>query len=401
MNKYQRPLNTRDSAGERPVHKVATQSKLQRKRGKQLDPAEIEPFTKGCLELLVQHGVNPNTRVKKTRQTALHLAAVRNIPRIVSILCQKAGADPSVRDKKKKTALHYAIDEGYDLIASMLVNAGADVCIRYTYGPELPLSTAFREQADAYNFVYSEPVLQKIAAQYAQEALKHKKRDDLRVKKWQVMLGDEDNSEWESKWLTKKHKKVAERVSKGIPQPMRAEAWRRLLAPALVRLEENEGKYDELTELENEAVKQIDLDVQRTERNHVMFQVKYAAGQRALFHLLKAYANLDPEIGYCQGMSGVAALMLMFFPEEEAFWMFVELMQSERFNMRRLFKPGFPGLYEAYYVHRELLAEALPDLSATFTKEGIEPEFYGTRWFMTIFLPDILPKPVLLRIWDM
>jgi hypothetical protein len=38
--------------------------------------------------------------------------------------------------------------------------------------------------------------------------------------------------------------------------------------------------------------------------------------QQALFHVLAAYSMYNTEIGYCQGMSQIAALLLMYFNEE-------------------------------------------------------------------------------------
>jgi len=38
--------------------------------------------------------------------------------------------------------------------------------------------------------------------------------------------------------------------------------------------------------------------------------------QQALFHVLAAYSLYNTEIGYCQGMSQIAALLLMYFNEE-------------------------------------------------------------------------------------
>ena len=86
--------------------------------------------------------------------------------------------------------------------------------------------------------------------------------------------------------------------------------------------------------------------------------------QQALFNVLCAYSLYDEDVGYCQGMSEVAALLLMFMNEEvnvkifsnnvsynllihlllikkncssyiqEAFWCFAVLMTDEKHNMR-------------------------------------------------------------------
>ena len=38
--------------------------------------------------------------------------------------------------------------------------------------------------------------------------------------------------------------------------------------------------------------------------------------QQALFHVLGAYSMYNTEVGYCQGMSQIAALLLMYLNEE-------------------------------------------------------------------------------------
>jgi len=38
--------------------------------------------------------------------------------------------------------------------------------------------------------------------------------------------------------------------------------------------------------------------------------------QQSLFHILAAYSVYNTEVGYCQGMSQLAALLLMYMNEE-------------------------------------------------------------------------------------
>ena len=71
----------------------------------------------------------------------------------------------------------------------------------------------------------------------------------------------------------------------------------------------------------------IAKDIFRTYPDHEMFQERDGPGQRALFHVLKAYANYDPEVGYCQGMGFIVGLLLMNISSEAlVFWTFVQLM---------------------------------------------------------------------------
>ncbi|EFB20267.1 hypothetical protein PANDA_011218, partial [Ailuropoda melanoleuca] len=39
------------------------------------------------------------------------------------------------------------------------------------------------------------------------------------------------------------------------------------------------------------------------------------------------------EVGYCQGMSQIVGVLLMFLSEEDAFWALAQLMTTERHTM--------------------------------------------------------------------
>ncbi|XP_014651224.1 PREDICTED: USP6 N-terminal-like protein [Ceratotherium simum simum] len=92
-------------------------------------------------------------------------------------------------------------------------------------------------------------------------------------------------------------------------------------------------RLKEQARLFSQDLKQIDLDVNRTFRSHIMFQDHYGIKQQALFHVLAAYSVYNPEVGYCQGMSQVAAILLMLLGEEDAFWALAQLMTGERHAM--------------------------------------------------------------------
>lgn len=49
--------------------------------------------------------------------------------------------------------------------------------------------------------------------------------------------------------------------------------------------------------------------------------------QESLYTLLKAYTIRHPEKGYCQGQAPLAAVLLMFMPEVDAFWTFNEICE--------------------------------------------------------------------------
>lgn len=68
------------------------------------------------------------------------------------------------------------------------------------------------------------------------------------------------------------------------------------------------------------------LDIPRTFPDHPRFGVN-GTDRDLLFNVLRAYANFNPDIGYTQGMSFIAAVLLMHMNEETAFWVFVQMLK--------------------------------------------------------------------------
>ena len=82
--------------------------------------------------------------------------------------------------------------------------------------------------------------------------------------------------------------KWSSRVYKGIPQRVRRRAWLRLLRVEQEK-QKNAGLYEKLrhdARLWSPDARQIDLDVNRTFRDHMMFRERYGIQQKALFHVL-------------------------------------------------------------------------------------------------------------------
>jgi hypothetical protein len=52
-------------------------------------------------------------------------------------------------------------------------------------------------------------------------------------------------------------------------------------------------------------------------------------GKNKLFNILKAYASVDPLVGYAQGTNYIAFLILLNIEDEEsAFWCFFQIMNG-------------------------------------------------------------------------
>ncbi|XP_014242865.1 USP6 N-terminal-like protein isoform X1 [Cimex lectularius] len=214
-----------------------------------------------------------------------------------------------------------------------------------------------------------------------------------REKKWLKML-----SQWN---LVSGTEKLKRRVFKGIPNSLRGKAWMQILNLENLRKDQH-GKYQEMRELAwkwSPDIRQIDLDVNRTYRDHIMFRERYNSKQQELFNVLGAYSMYNLEIGYCQGMSQIAALLLMYLDEEDAFWALSILVSDKRYNMHGFFIPGFPKLLRYQEHHDKIMHKFLPKLKKHLDKNGVDTGIYTLKWFFQCFL-DRIPFRLTLRVWD-
>jgi hypothetical protein len=219
-------------------------------------------------------------------------------------------------------------------------------------------------------------------------------REANRATKWVEMLKVLEGPEKHVKEWPDLHRKFLERLAKGIPDCLRSKLWARFAAfgePGRER-----PSFRELYMKVSGFERQIDLDIERTLRDHVLFKIRFSSAQVSLFKILVAYSNLDPDVGYCQGMSTVAAFMLLYFDEETAFNVFVQVFQRAR--LRHLYMVGFNHLFETFFIHEQLMQKFLPIIHAKLTNYHITTSIYATKWYLTLFLG--FPFQLATRIWD-
>ncbi|XP_047663345.1 USP6 N-terminal-like protein isoform X2 [Tachysurus fulvidraco] len=222
---------------------------------------------------------------------------------------------------------------------------------------------------------------------------KQKQLEVERVQKWLKMV-----RKWEK---YKNSERMMKRVYKGIPLQLRGQAWSLLLDVEKVK-KENEGKYERMIKqgkIYSTEIKQIDLDVNRTFRNHIMFMDRFGVKQQSLFHMLTAYSVYNTEVSYCQGMSQIAAILLMYMNEEDAFWAMSQLLTNQQHAMHGFFIPGFPKLQRFQNHHDQILSKLLPKLKKHLDKEQMSSGIYSTKWFLQCFI-DRTPFTLTLRLWD-
>ncbi|CAG7820531.1 unnamed protein product [Allacma fusca] len=181
-------------------------------------------------------------------------------------------------------------------------------------------------------------------------------------------------------------------ILRGIPKHKRGQVWQFFMqqrkhihtAEGTVRFKpKKEAPYEHLLKQLTSHQHAILIDLGRTFPSHPFYCDPLGTGQLALFNLLKAYSILDPDVGYCQGLSFVAGILLMHFEEEEAFSALKYIMFD--LGAREHYKPEMSGLQVKLYQLTRMIHDRDPELHMHLDTQDILPSLYAAPWFLTIF----------------
>ncbi|XP_036157218.1 TBC1 domain family member 4 isoform X8 [Myotis myotis] len=192
-------------------------------------------------------------------------------------------------------------------------------------------------------------------------------------------------------------------LKEGVPKSRRGEIWQFLAVQYRLRhrlpnkQQPPDISYKELLKQLTAQQHAILVDLGRTFPTHPYFSAQLGAGQLSLFNLLKAYSLLDKEVGYCQGISFVAGVLLLHMSEEQAFEMLKFLMYDLGF--RKQYRPDMMSLQIQMYQLSRLLHDYHRELYNHLEENEISPSLYAAPWFLTLFASQF-PLGFVARVFD-
>ncbi|CAK6442808.1 unnamed protein product [Pipistrellus nathusii] len=192
-------------------------------------------------------------------------------------------------------------------------------------------------------------------------------------------------------------------LKEGVPKSRRGEIWQFLAIQYRLRhrlpnkQQPPDTSYKELLKQLTTQQHAILVDLGRTFPTHPYFSAQLGAGQLSLFNLLKAYSLLDKEVGYCQGISFVAGVLLLHMSEEQAFEMLKFLMYDLGF--RKQYRPDMMSLQIQMYQLSRLLHDYHRELYNHLEENEISPSLYAAPWFLTLFASQF-PLGFVARVFD-
>ncbi|KAE8147507.1 plasma-membrane choline transporter-domain-containing protein [Aspergillus avenaceus] len=257
--------------------------------------------------------------------------------------------------------------------------------------------------------------------------------------KWAELMKEHGMPTTDPRIFPQKSNKVKRFIRKGIPSEYRGAAWF-FYAGGYEHLNRNPGLYDQLVEQAmesptNDDKEHIERDLHRTFPDNIHFKpdpIDQAGNPanssgssnpkhssliietqmiQSLRRVLYAFALHNPQVGYTQSLNFITGLLLLFLPEEKAFWM-LHIITT-------VFLPGtheisLEGANIDLWILMVLLKDATPHIYNKITgsapgKAKTPPLTVNSRlpditlgltnWLMSLFI-GTLPLETTLRVWD-
>ncbi|XP_063048041.1 TBC1 domain family member 12-like isoform X2 [Engraulis encrasicolus] len=253
-------------------------------------------------------------------------------------------------------------------------------------------------------------------AQRKKRQMKERFRQEESIANAMVIWNTEILPNWEGMRNTRR---VRELWWQGLPPSVRGKVWSlaignelnitpELYEIFLSRAKEKWRSFSE-TSSENEvedcgasladresSLDLIKLDISRTFPSLYIFQ-KGGPYHDLLHSVLGAYTCYRPDVGYVQGMSFIAAVLILNMEEADAFIAFANLLNKP--CQMAFFRVDHDLMLKYFAAFEVFFEENLPRLFQHFQTNSLTPDFYLIDWIFTLYSKS-LPLDVACRVWD-
>ncbi|RXN29813.1 TBC1 domain family member 12-like protein [Labeo rohita] len=253
-------------------------------------------------------------------------------------------------------------------------------------------------------------------AQKKKRQMKERYRQEENIANAMVIWNTEVLPNWESMRNTRR---VRDLWWQGVPPSVRGKVWSlaignelnitpELYEIFLSRAKEKWRSFSETSSVnENEdcgvsladresSLDLIKLDISRTFPSLYIFQ-KGGPYHDILHSVLGAYTCYRPDVGYVQGMSFIAAVLILNLEEADAFIAFANLLNKP--CQMAFFRVDHDLMLKYFAAFEVFFEENLPKLFQHFQMNSLTPDFYLIDWIFTLYSKS-LPLDVACRVWD-
>ncbi|XP_058527128.1 TBC1 domain family member 12 isoform X1 [Ochotona princeps] len=140
----------------------------------------------------------------------------------------------------------------------------------------------------------------------------------------------------------------------------------------------------------------IKLDISRTFPSLYIFQ-KGGPYHDVLHSILGAYTCYRPDVGYVQGMSFIAAVLILNLEEADAFIAFANLLNKP--CQLAFFRVDHGMMLKYFATFEVFFEENLSKLFLHFKSYSLTPDIYLIDWIFTLYSKS-LPLDLACRVWD-
>ncbi|XP_061646197.1 TBC1 domain family member 12-like isoform X2 [Phyllopteryx taeniolatus] len=255
-------------------------------------------------------------------------------------------------------------------------------------------------------------------AQKKKRQMKERHRHEDSISSAMVVWNTHILPHWDA---VKGTRRVRELWWQGLPPSVRGRVWRLAIGNELnitaelydiflCRAKEKWRSYSETSSVNNDtesdggasladresSLDLIKLDISRTFPSLFIFQ-KGGPYHDVLHSVLGAYTCYRPDIGYVQGMSFIAAVLILNLEEADAFVTFANLLNKP--CQMAFFRVDHDLMLKYFAAFEVFFEENLPRLFGHFRTNKLTPDLYLIDWIFTLYSKS-LPLDVACRVWD-